>query len=119
MKVIENVNAYIASFPENTREILQQVRDTIQKAAPGAEEVISYQMPAYKLNGILVYFAGFAKHIGFYPTNSGIKAFENELTSAGYKWSKGAVQFPVDKPMPLELIERIVRFRVNENQLKK
>jgi uncharacterized protein YdhG (YjbR/CyaY superfamily) len=116
LKVPENVDSYIAGFPENIRDILQQVRETIKNAAPGAEEVISYQMPAYKLNGMLVYFAGHTNHIGFYPTSSGIQAFKHEF--AGLKWSKGAVQFPVNKLIPFDLIERIVRFRVIENSLK-
>jgi uncharacterized protein YdhG (YjbR/CyaY superfamily) len=113
MKPSENVDTYIRSFPPNIQEILERIRETIQKAAPGAEECISYQMPAYKLNGILVYFAAAKNHIGFYPTGSGIEAFKNEFS--GYKWSKGAVQFPLDQPMPIELIDRMVRFRVAVN----
>ena len=113
MKPSENVDAYIRSFPPNIQEILERIRETIRKAAPGAEECISYQMPAYKLNGPLVYFAAAKNHIGFYPTPSGIEAFKSEFST--YKWSKGAVQFPLDQPMPLELIDRIVRFRVAVN----
>jgi uncharacterized protein YdhG (YjbR/CyaY superfamily) len=107
------VDAYIAGFPESTQALLQQIRETIKAAAPGAEEVISYQMPAYKLNGMLVYFAGYDKHVGFYPTASGIDAFKQEFSR--YKWSKGAVQFPLDEPLPLDLITRIVKFKVREN----
>jgi uncharacterized protein YdhG (YjbR/CyaY superfamily) len=117
MNKVESVDEYIAGFPENIRIILEQVRETIRKAVPAAEECISYQMPAYKLNGILVYFAAAKNHIGFYPTGTGIEAFKNEFTS--YKWSKGAVQFPIDKEIPFELIKRIVLFRVNCNQIKK
>jgi uncharacterized protein YdhG (YjbR/CyaY superfamily) len=116
MKPSENVDAYIRSFPANIRVILQQIRETIRKAAPEAEECISYQMPAYKLNGPLVYFAPAKNHIGFYPTASGIEAFKSEFS--GYKWSKGAVQFPIDQPLPLELIDLIVRFRVAVNTQK-
>lgn len=108
-----NVEAYIASFPESTQALLQQVRSIIKKAAPEAEEVISYSMPAYKQGSILVYFAGYAQHIGFYPTASGIKAFEKEI--AGYKHSKGAVQFPLDQPLPAALITKIVKFKLKEN----
>lgn len=114
--VAPNVDIYIAGFPAETRKFLGQIRETILKAAPGAEEIISYQMPAYKLDGILVYFAGYKNHIGFYPTNSGIENFKKEL--ADYKSSKGAVQFPLDRPMPLDLIRQIVLFRVAENEEK-
>ena len=89
------------------------MRATIKKAAPKAEEVISYGMPAYRLDGVLVYFAGYGKHIGFYPTGRGVAAFQQELTK--YKTSKGAIQFPLDKPLPLALITKIVRFRVKDN----
>jgi uncharacterized protein YdhG (YjbR/CyaY superfamily) len=108
-----NVDGYIAGFPETTRALLMQMRETIRQAATEAEEVISYQMPAYKLAGMLVYFAGCEKHIGFYPTPSGIEAFKQELS--GYKGAKGSVQFPVNEPLPLELITRIVKFRATEN----
>ena len=110
---IKHVDAYIAGFPEETQALLEQVRAAIKKAAPNAEEVISYQMPAYKLNGSPVaYFAGYRQHIGFYPTASGIANFQQEF--AAYKSSKGAVQFPLDKKMPLTLIAKIVKFRVKE-----
>ena len=109
----KTVDEYLSMFPATTRRILQEVRQTIKKAAPQAEEVISYNMPAFKLHGVLVYYAAYQKHIGFYPTPSAIKAFEKEL--AQYQSSKGAVQFPIDQPMPVELITKIVQFRVREN----
>ncbi len=112
----KSVDEYFSAFPASTKKILQQVRDTIKKAAPNAEEVISYNMPAIKLKSVLVYYAAYENHIGFYPTASGIEAFKKEF--ANYKWSKGAVQFPLDEPMPLQLITKIVQFRVNEVQQK-
>ncbi|MCX6255750.1 MAG: DUF1801 domain-containing protein [Bacteroidia bacterium] len=108
-----DIDKYITSFPKDTQEILEQLRTTIRKAAPDAEEVISYNMPAFKYHGVLVYFAGYKNHIGFYPTSSGIKAFHKELF--GFKYSKGTVQFPIDKSLPLDLIRKIVKFRVKEN----
>jgi len=108
-----NINEYIASFPKETQKILEQLRMTIRKAAPDAEEVISYQIPAFKHHEILVYFAGYKNHIGFYPTSSGIKAFQNEIS--GFKNSKGTVQFPLNKRLPIGLITKIVKFRVREN----
>lgn len=113
---VKDTDSYIAAFPPETQQVLEQLRGIIKKAAPEAEEMISYQMPAYKLNGVLVYFAGYKNHIGFYPTGSGIAHFKNELK--GYKTSKGTVQFPLDKKLPAGLITRMVKFRVNEN-LKK
>jgi uncharacterized protein YdhG (YjbR/CyaY superfamily) len=110
------VDEYISTFPQEVRQILEKLRQTIIKAAPKAEEVISYNMPAFKLNGMLVYYAGYKKHIGFYPTNSGITEFADELTA--YKTSKGAIQFPLDKPLPIGLITKIVKFRVVENNAK-
>ena len=112
----ENIDQYIADFPIETQKLLQQIRETIHKAVPEAKEVISYGMPAFKQNTVLVYFAGYAKHIGFYPTGSGIEAFKEEFTQ--YKWSKGAVQFPLDKPLPLDLITRITKFKA-ERDLEK
>lgn len=112
----KNIDQYIANFPAATQKLLQQVRETIHLAVPDAKEVISYGMPAFKQKGILVYFAGYAKHIGFYPTGSGIEAFKNEF--GDYKWSKGAVQFPIDQPLPLELITRITKFKA-ERDLEK
>jgi uncharacterized protein YdhG (YjbR/CyaY superfamily) len=108
-----NVDAYIAAFPPATKKLLQQLRTAIKKAAPLAEEVISYQMPAYKYHGILVYFAGHKNHIGFYPTASGIENFKKEI--AGFNNSKGAVQFPLDQPLPVSLITAMVKFRVQVN----
>lgn len=117
MKKAISVDEYISWFPASTQILLQQMRATINKAAPNAEEVISYAMPAYKQNGILVYFAGYEKHIGFYPTGRGIEEFKSELS--GYKSGKGSVQFPIDDPLPLKLIATIVKFRVLENDKKK
>lgn len=108
-----SIDNYIADFPEETRQILQQVRLTVSKAAPKAEETINYGIPTFTLNGNLVHFAGYKSHIGFYPAPSGIEAFKNELSV--YKGAKGSVQFPLDKPMPLALITKIVKFRVKEN----
>ena len=110
------VEEYISSFPPDIQELLQQVRLTIQEAAPDAEECIAYGMPAYKLNGPLVYFAGYKGHIGFYATPTGHEAFKKELSR--YKEGKGSVQFPLDESLPLKLIEKIVRFRVEENRTK-
>ena len=108
-----NTDEYIAMFPANIRDILQKLRATIKKAAPDAEEVISYKMPAFKLNGMLVWFAVNKEHIGFYPTASPIIAFKKEL--ANYKTSKGAIQFSIEKPLPLKLVKDIVQFRIKEN----
>jgi uncharacterized protein YdhG (YjbR/CyaY superfamily) len=110
------VDAYIAASDVHLKKPLKQIREAIKAAAPNAEEVISYQIPAYKENGILVFFAGYKNHIGFYPTASGIENFKNEI--AKYKWSKGAIQFPLDKPMPLALIRKIVKFKLKENEEK-
>lgn len=110
------IDEYIAACPEEIQARLQELRAAIRAAAPDAEERISYGMPAYYLNGNLVYFAAFKNHIGFYPTSSGIAAFQKEI--AGYASSKGAVQFPLQRPLPLELVSQIVRYRVTEN-LKK
>ncbi len=111
-----SVNEYIESFPKATQTLLKQIRAAIKKAAPLAEEIISYQMPAYKNNGMLVYFAAYKNHIGFYPTASGIAAFKKEL--AIYKTSTGAVQFPIDAKLPLCLITKFVKYRVKENSEK-
>ncbi len=110
------IDEYIASFSHETQAILEQLRQTIRKAAPDATEKISYQMPTFYLNGNLVHFAAYKNHIGFYPAPSGIVAFESELTK--YKTSKGAIQFPLDKPLPLALVKKIVAFRVHENIAK-
>jgi len=108
-----NVDTYIASFPIETRVLLAELRTSIKEVAPNAVEVISYQMPAFKLKKILVHFAGYKNHIGFYPGVSGIEAFKNEIS--GYKWAKGSVQFPLNQPLPLDLITRMVDFRANED----
>jgi uncharacterized protein YdhG (YjbR/CyaY superfamily) len=112
-----NIDEYIQSFPESVQEKLQMIRQTIHKAAPEAKEAISYQMPTFKLNGNLVHFAAFKEHIGFYPIPSGIEAFQEELSK--YKTGKGSVQFPLNEPLPLDLVRRIVEFRVKENLSKK
>ena len=109
----ENIPEYIAGFPEDVQKLLEQVRNTIKKAAPAATEKISYAMPTYFLEGNLVHFAAYKNHIGFYPAPSGLEAFEKDI--AKYKHSKGAVQFPIDKPIPLALISRIVKYRVKIN----
>lgn len=110
------IDKYIAAFPKEVQEILNKLRAAIREAAPEAEETINYQIPTFTLNGNLVHFAGFKQHIGFYPTPSGMDKFKKEL--AIYKGAKGSVQFPIDKPLPLGLVKRIVKFRVAEN-LKK
>ena len=112
----EDIDTYISVFPEETRILLEQIRTTIREAAPDAKEKISYGMPAFAMNGILVYFAAFKNHIGFFPTSSGIKAFKEELSV--FEGGKGSVRFPFDKPIPFDLVSRIVKFRVKEN-LKK
>ncbi|HWY97715.1 MAG TPA: DUF1801 domain-containing protein [Bacteroidia bacterium] len=120
MKKAANFSEYKAAYPAEIQKKLEQMRACIKKAAPKAEEVISYGMPAFKLNGILVYFAAQAKHIGLYPTASGIENFKKELI--GYETSKGTVRFPLDKPLPLGLVTQIVKFRVAESlqkQIKK
>lgn len=113
---ITTIDAYIATFPVSTQALLQQMRNTITKAAPKAEEAISYGMPTFKLQGNLVHFAGYKNHIGFYPAPSGIEAFAAELKK--YKTSKGAIQFPIDEKLPLTLVTKIVKFRVKENEAK-
>jgi uncharacterized protein YdhG (YjbR/CyaY superfamily) len=110
----KTVDEYVSTFPASTQTILKTIRKTVKEAAPGAEELISYNMPAYKMNGILVYYAAYKNHIGFYPTSLGIKAFQKELSD--YLWAKGSVQFPIDKPLPLPLISKIVKSRVKDNQ---
>jgi uncharacterized protein YdhG (YjbR/CyaY superfamily) len=116
-KQIETIDEYIKTFPADVQVILEKMRKTIRNAAPKAVEAISYRMPAFTLNGYLVFFAAFKHHIGFYPTPSGIEAFKKELSA--YKWAKGSVQFPLDKPIPYKLVEKIVIFRVKENTKKK
>jgi uncharacterized protein YdhG (YjbR/CyaY superfamily) len=113
---MSEVDTYITQFPEKTQIKLLEIRKIILEAAPKAEEVISYKMPAYKQKGILVYFAGYQNHIGFYPTGNGIEAFKHEF--GNYKWSKGAIQFPLDQPLPAELITRIVHYRMELDAAK-
>lgn len=115
--MVETINEYISEFPKDIQEKLENIRKTIQEAAPEATEKISYGMPTFYLNSNLVHFAAFKKHIGFYPTPNGIENFKDELSK--YKTSKGAIQFPLDKKIPYELIKEIVRFRVNESTNKK
>jgi uncharacterized protein YdhG (YjbR/CyaY superfamily) len=112
----KSVDEYIARFPENIQSMLRELRATIKAAAPDAEEKISYQMPTYALKGNLVYFAAHKNHIGFYPAPRGIEAFKDELSQ--YNGSKGTIQFPIGEPLPLELVSRIVKFRVAENLAK-
>ena len=116
-KKFETVDEYIASFPKNVQVILEELRQAIKAVAPTAEETISYQMPAFKQNGILVWFAAFKNHIGFFPKVSAIEAFKEKLSS--YRTSKGTIQFPMNEPFPFDLVKEIVRFRVKENTCKK
>jgi len=109
----KTIDEYIAGFPHDVQEILEKIRITIRKAAPDAKETINYQIPTFTLNGNLVHFAAFKKHIGFYPTPTGIEKFKREL--AVYEGAKGSVKFPLDEPIPFALISRIVKFRVKEN----
>jgi uncharacterized protein YdhG (YjbR/CyaY superfamily) len=115
-KSAETIDEYIATFPENAQVKLKQLRQTINEAAPDAQETISYQMPAFKQDGLLVWFAAFKGHIGFYPKASAIEAFKDKLT--GFKTSKGTIQFDMDEPLPLNLVKDIVRFRLKENKTK-
>jgi len=107
------VDTYIETFPEPVRAYLQEIRTLIREVAPEAEECLNYNIPTFKLKGNLVHFAGYKKHIGFYPTPSAMSAFDAELS--GYKRAKGSVQFPLDQPLPIDLIRRMVEFRVKEN----
>lgn len=114
MKKPGTTEAYILQFPKETQLLLQQVRELIKKAAPGAEETISYGMPAFRLQGMLVYYAAWKSHIGLYPASSAtFKSFEKEL--AAYTTSKGAIQFPYEKKIPVRLLTAIIKFRVKEN----
>ena len=110
------IDEYIAGFPNAIQDLLRKIRSTIKQAAPQAQEKIAYRIPTFTLNGNLVHFAAFKKHIGFYPTASGIERFKQELSA--YNGAKGSVQFPLDRPVPYDLISQIVKFRVEEN-LKK
>jgi uncharacterized protein YdhG (YjbR/CyaY superfamily) len=116
MKKPENIDAYMASFPADIQVLLQQMRSAVKAAAPQAEEIISYGIPAFRLKGMLVWFAAHTNHIGFYPRGAGIEEFAVQLK--GYKVSKGTIQFPLDKPLPVDLIKKIVQFRVEENLRK-
>lgn len=115
-KKFETVDEYMATVPEKVKPLLEQLRKTIRQAAPKAEEVISYNMPAYKQHGVLVYFAAAKEHIGFYPTSSPIIAFKEKLTP--YKTSKGAIQFPIEKGIPVKLVKEIVKYRIAEDAAK-
>jgi len=110
---VTTIDDYIAGFAKDVQVILEELRATIGKAAPEAEETINYQIPTFTVKGNLVHFAAYKSHIGFYPTPSGIAAFKKELSA--YEGAKGSVQFPIDKPLPLRLITKIVKFRVKEN----
>ncbi|NDQ56761.1 MAG: DUF1801 domain-containing protein [Acidipila sp.] len=114
MKKFHDVDDYVSALPKTARTALQKLRKTIRQAVPQAEEVIHYNMPAFKFNGMLVWYAAFKGHIGFFPRASAIAAFKDEL--AGYKTSKGAIQFPIEKGIPEGLIKKIVKFRVKENK---
>lgn len=111
-----NIDQYIAAFPGEVQKLLQQMRSIIRKAAPKAEETISYAIPTFKLNGNLVHFAAFKNHIGFYPGPSGIEAFKDEFST--YHAAKGSVRFPFDQPLPVALISKVVKFRAKENEMK-
>ena len=113
----KDIDEYVHMFPQDIQGLLEGMRQTIRAAAPEAEEAISYQIPTFKQNGILVHFAAFKKHIGFYPTPSGIEAFKDELSV--YESAKGSVKFPIDQSLPLDLVRRIVEFRLKENLEKK
>jgi len=115
-KQAETIDEYISMYPDRVQVILQKIRQTIRESAPRAEEAISYRIPTFKLNGNLVHFAAFTNHIGFFPTPSGIEAFKKKLS--GYKTSKGTVQFPLNKPIPYDLVRRIVKYRAKENEEK-
>jgi uncharacterized protein YdhG (YjbR/CyaY superfamily) len=111
------IDEYIATFPKETGKILETIRQTIHQAAPDATEAIAYGIPTFRQNGNLVHFAAFKNHIGFFPTSSGVAAFRDRLSS--YSLSKGTVRFPLDQPIPYDLVEEITRFRVQENLGKK
>jgi len=114
MKHFKTVEEYFSALSKKQRDILVGLRKTIRQTAPQAEEVISYNMPAFKWNGMLVWYAAYKEHIGLYPRPSAIKAFKKELT--GYKTSKGAIQFPIEKGVPTNLVKKIVKFRLKENE---
>jgi uncharacterized protein YdhG (YjbR/CyaY superfamily) len=117
-KQFKTIDEYVKTFPEDVQSILEKMRQTIQEAAPGAVEAISYQMPTFKLNGKnLVHFAAWENHIGFYPTPSGTEEFNQELSL--FKGGKGSVKFPIESPIPYDLVKRIVVFRIKESKEKK
>jgi uncharacterized protein YdhG (YjbR/CyaY superfamily) len=116
-KGYKTTDEYIATFQKNIQIILEELRQAIRDSAPNAEEAISYQMPTFKLKGNLVYFAAFKNHIGFYPTSSAIEAFKEELSD--YEVTKGTVRFPINKPIPFDLVKKMVKYRVKENLSKK
>lgn len=113
MKTFTDINEYISEFPDEIKAVLEQIRETIQQAAPGAKEAIRYGMPTFVLNGNLVHFAAYKNHIGFYPAPSGIDEFIEEL--AVYRTGKGTIQFPINQPIPFNLVKKVVEFRVKEN----
>lgn len=117
-KPFNTIDEYIQVQEKNIQLGLQKIRAAIKKAAPKATEGISYQMPVFKQNGDLVYFASAKKHYGFYPTPKPILVFKKQLDENGYTYSKGAIQFPLDKPIPIKLIQEIVKFRIQENETK-
>jgi len=108
-----DIDAYIAGFPQGVQKILKKVRHTIRKAAPDAQETISYQIPTFAQHGVLVHFAGYKNHIGLYPAPRGVEKFKDELSA--YEGGKGTVRFPLDEPIPFDLITRIVKFRLKNN----
>lgn len=110
------IDDYIARYPPDVQQILQKIRGIIREAAPEAQEKINYGIPTFTLNGNLIHYAGFKNHIGFYPTPSGIEKFKKELSK--YEGAKGSVQFPLDQPIPYDLIRKIAKFRVKEQQAK-
>ncbi len=112
----QSIDEYINAFPRDVQQVLEGIRQAVHEAAPEAKEVISYQMPTFRQNGILVHFGAHTHHIGFYPTPSAINAFEEEL--AEYESAKGSVKFPLDKPMPFDLIKEMVQYKVEENRTK-
>jgi uncharacterized protein YdhG (YjbR/CyaY superfamily) len=114
MRTARDIDEYIAGFPSEVQEKLQRIRAAIRKAAPKAEEAIKYAMPTFTLNGNLVHFAAYRNHIGFYPAPRALQEFSEELSK--YEGSKGAVRFPLDKPLPIGLIQRIVRYRVKQSK---
>lgn len=116
MKKPKDVDEYISYFPKETQKLLKQVRAAIREAAPKAEEIISYGMPAYKLNGILVWFGAHTNHIGFYPHGSTMEKFKKEL--ARYEQTKGSIHFPIDEPMPITLVKKMVKLRVAQHLQK-